>query len=218
MALDNNVPSVAFTYAEPAIWFEYILDCAILLKKNNIKVVLVSNGMINREPLLELRNYIDAINIDIKGMSHVFYRKMCHGLLDPVLDTCRLVSETCHLEITNLLITNENDSIQEIHNLASFISGELGSDTPLHLSRYYPAYKLLNPPTPVQTVIRSGEIASKYLKNVYLGNLPINVDNNTYCKCGHLLIKRDKYRVSITKQNKSGLCPKCNAPTGIIFS
>ncbi|MCD4652827.1 AmmeMemoRadiSam system radical SAM enzyme [bacterium] len=216
---DNKVPSVAFTYAEPMIWFEYILDCAKLLKKHDIKIILVSNGMINSDPFNELSQHIDALNIDIKSMNNDFYRTRCKGFLDPILETCRLAAKTCHLEITNLIITGENDSDNDFETLAKFISMELGSDTPLHLSRYYPSYKMKNPPTPVETIIRAGEIASRFLNYVYLGNLLHQTTNNTYChNCNHLLVKREGYSVKIAALNKSNLCPKCNAITHILFS
>jgi len=219
LALNHKVPSVAFTYAEPVIWFEYILECAKLLKKHDIKVILVTNGMINREPFLELREYIDALNIDIKSMNPDFYKNLCGGLIGPILETCKLACETCHLEITNLVITDENDSEQDIAALAEFISCEIDPMTPLHLSRYHPSYNMKNPSTPVETVINAGRIASKYLSNIYLGNLPLEINNNTYCsKCNHLLIKREGYGISVTPGIESGICPDCGNPTGIPFS
>jgi len=195
---------VAFTYTEPFTWFEFILDSAILLQKNNIKTVLVTNGYVNPEPLYELLPYIDAMNIDLKSINDIFYQKYCGGTIKPVLDTIRNSVNKCHLEITNLLITDENDSEGEINDLVDFVAS-VNPDIPLHFSRYYPCYKMTNPPTPVARLERAKAIALKKLNYVYLGN--IITDRDTVCpKCRMKIIKRSYGALNNIHKNA---CPSC---------
>jgi pyruvate formate lyase activating enzyme len=213
-----RAPAVAFTYAEPLVWYEFVLDTCRLLKENGIKTVLVSNGFINEAPFLELRSVVDALNIDIKSMDDSFYRRLCKGSLKPVLKTCVLAAETCHVEITNLIIPGENDSDDNFHRLASFIRDNLGENTPLHLSRYYPAYQMNVPATPEKTVMHASAIARQYLNFVYVGNLPTVSANSTYCpKCRHCLIDRSGYGVNLISVSPGGTCPSCGFQTGIVL-
>lgn len=198
---------VAYTYAEPSVWYEYIRDCAPLVKDLGKKNVLVTNGYINPKPLEELLPYIDAMNIDVKAFSEDFYRRNCAGSLKPVLETVKRAVGRCHVEITCLLIPTENDSLQEISSLARWL-GELGRDIPLHLSRYFPNHKMTIPPTPPATLRAAKKAASKYLNYVYLGNMADDDGSNTLCPCcNHLLIKRGAF--SLSSNIFSGFCPEC---------
>jgi len=201
----NKTKFVAYTYTEPITWFEYILNSAKLLKEKGFKTVLVTNGFINPEPLKELLPYIDAMNIDLKSMDDVFYRKFCDGRLQPVLDTIKIAAENCHLEITNLLITGENDSNEKIQKLVDFIA-EINPNIPLHFSKYFPHYKMSNPPTPESTLHLAREVAREKLNFIYLGNM--FSDNDTRCpKCDSILIKRGYSTKILIKNDK---CPFCD--------
>lgn len=200
----QNCHFVAFTYTEPFTWFEFILDAAKILHENNLKVVLVTNGFINQEPLLELLPYIDAMNIDLKSIDNAFYKKYCGGSLKPVLESIRTASKSCHIEITNLLITDENDSEDNIKQLVDFVES-VNSEIPLHFSRYYPTYKMTNPPTPIERLERAKRIALQKLSYVYLGNV-MTVHNSHCPKCKTLLVDREYY---IKSHILNGKCPTC---------
>jgi pyruvate formate lyase activating enzyme len=204
----HNVEQVAFTYTEPMTWFEYILDSAKILKEKNIRVVLVSNGYINQKPLLELLPYISAMNIDLKAMSDTFYQKICQGSLQPVLDTIKTVAESCHLEITNLLIPGENDSSEEIDALVDFIAS-INPDIPLHFSRYFPSYKRTSEPTSPKSMKMAYEKALNKLSYVYLGNVLTNSEADTICPdCKTTLITRKNYNVAVLNLNRDR-CSNC---------
>ncbi|MCF7793749.1 MAG: AmmeMemoRadiSam system radical SAM enzyme [Candidatus Cloacimonetes bacterium] len=200
----HNCNFVAFTYTEPFTWFEFVLDAAKVLQENNIKVVLVSNGFINQKPLLELLPHIDALNIDLKSMDDEFYKEICGGRLEPVLETIRTAADHCHVEVTNLLITDENDSEENIQKLTDFMAS-VNPEIPVHFSRYYPTYKMTNSATSIEILERAKKIAEKKLSFVYLGN--IMTDRTTYCpKCGVKLIDRSyATKCEIIK----GKCPTC---------
>ncbi len=195
---------VAFTYTEPFTWFEFIVDASKVLQKNKIKIVLVTNGFINQKPLLELLPYIDSMNIDLKSMNDDFYKNICGGRLEPVLKTIRTAERYCHLEVTNLLITDENDSEEDITKLADFMES-VNPDIPVHFSRYYPTYKMTNPPTPPEHLEKAKSVVAQKLSYVYLGNLI--TDKNTFCpNCNSLLISRN---YSVECNIISGKCPTC---------
>lgn len=161
---------VAFTYNEPFIWFEYVLETAQIVKKKGLDNVLVTNGFVNQEPLKELLPLIAAVNLDIKGFSNSYYRRL-GGKLEPVLQTALMLKKSCHLEITNLLVTGLNTDTETITALTNWIADNLGADTPLHFSRYFPAYKFTAPSTPLSILQKAQHIAGRRLKNVYLGNV-----------------------------------------------
>ncbi|HBC95441.1 MAG TPA: AmmeMemoRadiSam system radical SAM enzyme [Clostridium sp.] len=171
LTVKNNI-GIAFTYNEPSIWYEYVYDCAKLLKETeqSSSVVLVTNGYINEEPLKKLIPYVDAMNIDLKGFSSKYYNDICGGSLNPVLNTIRIASKICHVEITNLLVTGENDNIDEVESIARFLSS-IDKNIPLHLTRYFPQYKASKPPTDIKFMLEARETAEKYLNRVRLGNI-----------------------------------------------
>jgi pyruvate formate lyase activating enzyme len=162
---------VAYTYNEPFIWYEFVLDTAKLARKNGLKNVLVTNGYVNREPLEEMLPFIDAMNIDVKSFDEDFYIKICKGRLKPVLETVKIASKKCHVELTNLIIPTLNDSDESIRNMVRWIFDNLGKRTPLHLSRYFPCYRMDFPLTPIETLKRAEKIAKEKLRYVYLGNI-----------------------------------------------
>jgi len=170
---ENNIKIIAFTYTEPTIFYEYMLEIAKLAKKNNIECIIVSNGFINSEPLKELCKYISAANIDLKSYDNEFYKKICNGLLDPVLNSLKILkNNNIHIEITNLIIENYNDNLTQIENMAKWISNNLGKEIILHLTRAFPMYLMTDiNPTPMDTLYSAKEICEKYLDNVFLGNI-----------------------------------------------
>ena len=160
---------IAYTYNEPLVGYEYVMDCAKLARTKGLKNVLVTNGYINEKPLIELLPYIDAMNIDLKSFSSVFYQKL-GGDTATVKRTISLSADFAHVEVTTLIIPGENDSKAEIDNLASWLSG-IGRDIPLHISRFVPRHLYSGKaPTPVDTVYSLAEIARKHLSRVYSGN------------------------------------------------
>ncbi|MBM3233534.1 AmmeMemoRadiSam system radical SAM enzyme [Candidatus Pacearchaeota archaeon] len=173
MAKNVNSKIISFTYTEPTIFYEYMLDIAKLAKKEGMKTAMVSNGYINPEPLKQLLPFIDAFNIDLKG-NDKFYEKICGGRIQPVLKTIKIIHKAGkHLEITNLLIPGLNDSDSEIKKIVFWIKVNLSDDVPLHFSAFFPHYKLVNvKETPAETVIHAAEVARKLgMKNVHTGNI-----------------------------------------------
>lgn len=169
--MKDNI-GIAFTYNEPSIWYEYVYDSAKLLKATNpnSSVVLVTNGYIQEEPLKELLPYVDAMNIDLKSFNTKYYKDLCGGSLQPVLKTISIASKSCHVEVTTLLVSGENDKLDEVEKIADFLSS-VSKDIPLHLSRYFPQYKLKAPPTDIGFMKKAQEVASKHLNKVLLGNI-----------------------------------------------
>lgn len=209
LAMKNNSPGIAYTYSEPLIWYEYVLDTARLAKKNNLKNILVTNGFINYEPLLKILPFIDALNIDLKSFRDSFYQKYCQGKLSPVLRTIELSKEYCHIEITNLIIPGLNDSEEEIKEMVDWISS-LNEEIPLHFSRYLPCYKMNILATPISTLYKARDIAQKKLKYVYIGNIWDEEANATYCgNCKKLLIKRTGYNIINLGLDEDGKCKHC---------
>ncbi|MGE5417060.1 MAG: AmmeMemoRadiSam system radical SAM enzyme [Acidobacteriota bacterium] len=206
-AKDRGSIGIAYTYSEPLMWYEYLMATAPIIKDHDLKNVLVTNGYINQEPMARLLPYIDAMNIDLKSFTEDFYHKNCKGRLEPVKQTIETCAGQTHIEITTLIIPGENDQPQEIDELASWIAG-LSPEIPLHLSRYHPAYKFYQPPTPVETMELVRQAARVHLKNVYVGNI-VGFDNSTYCSnCAELLVMRSGYQVKRTN-NYSHECKKC---------
>jgi len=196
---------IAFTYTEPTVFYEYMLDIARLAKKSGFKNIIVSNGYINPLPFKKLLPYIDGANIDLKGFTEDFYRRLTQGRLAPVLNNLKIIRKTgVHLEITYLIIPGENDNDKEISKMASWLKDNLGQDTILHFSRFYPSYKMLDHEiTPKATITRARELALKAgLKYVYTGNLDDEIGQNTYFKDGAVAIRRDGF--SVLENNLGG--------------
>ncbi len=207
---------IAYTYNEPLIWFEYVLETAKLAREAGLVNVLVTNGYASPEPFEELLPYVDAMNMDIKAIRPEFYKRLCHGTLEPVLANAKAASRRTHLEVTNLIIPGHNDTDAEFEELGRWIAGELGTQIPTHLSAYFPRYRLKAPPTPVETLERAYGIISKHLRYVYLGNCYSHLGSNTAChKCGEVLIKRRGYSVQ-TVGLKGAACASCGAENYIV--
>lgn len=212
LAIRQGCRSVAYTYTDPVAYYEYALDCSIKVREAGLKNVLVTAGYINKAPWRELCRYTDGANIDLKSMSDAFYRDICSATLKPVLDSLVLAQECGVLvEVTNLLIPTLNDSDTEMLQLARWMKTYMGSETPLHFSRFFPHYRLRNlPPTPPATIDRAKEIAeAEGLKHVYIGNILSDRGENTYCPaCGKLLIARNGYTI-LNNMLKQGRCDAC---------
>jgi pyruvate formate lyase activating enzyme len=209
---------IAYTYSEPLVWFEYVLDCSRLVREKGLKNVLVTNGLTNPEPLQDLLPWIDALNIDVKSMSEDFYRRFCKGPLAPVLRTAEVASQVSLVEITNLIIPTLNDREEDIRSLVDWVAERLGPETPLHFSRYFPHYQMQLMPTPLETLRRAWEIGKEKLSYVYVGNVLDPATNSTHCpQCGHLLVGRDGYRVRKVGF-KDGKCTSCGRRVRIVGS
>jgi pyruvate formate lyase activating enzyme len=207
---------VAYTYNEPLIWYEFVSDTARLLQKHGYKNVLVTNGFINEKPLEDLLPYIDAMNIDVKGFSDHFYQNYCHGQREPVIRTVEKAVKNCHVEVTCLLIPGLNDHPAEQEALARWLS-DLDPDLVLHYSRYFPCYKLDLPPTEKVVMQQSLDLARKYLRYVYLGNIEIPGASDTVCPhCGNLLVARSGYRVKVVGL-LGNICNNCGNQISIVL-
>jgi len=215
IAKNLGCKSVAFTYNDPVVFFEYAVDTAKICRDNGIKTVVVTAGYINPEPRKEFFAYMDAVNIDLKAFSEEFYKKNCLAHLKPILDTIKYVKHetNCWLELTTLLIEGENDSDDEIKSECEWIVENIGVETPLHFSSFHPAYKFMDRPiTSISTLLRAYEIAKKAgIKYVYTGNVPDVKTSTTYCHaCGKPIIIRNGY--SILENNLDiGHCKFCGA-------
>ena len=217
-ALKTGASSIAYTYTEPTIFFEFMLATAKLAREKSLKNIMHSNGYINQEPLLELIPYLDAANIDLKGITDKYYSDYTfNGKVGPVLDTLKtLKQKAVWLEVTNLLIPGANDSREDIEKLISWIKDNLGVETPLHFSRFFPLYKLENLiSTPLSSMQQAYEIAKKNgLNYVYLGNIESDRGNNTYCSDGELAIRRVGYFV-MENNLVDGKCANGEAVAGV---
>ncbi|MCK5674330.1 MAG: AmmeMemoRadiSam system radical SAM enzyme [Spirochaetales bacterium] len=169
IAEEKGIKSIAYTYSEPVIHFEYIMECSQIAHTKGIKNVLVTNGFLNPEPAEELLKRMDAVNVDLKAFTNSFYNKL-GGKIEPVKDFIKLAAKLSHLEVTTLIIPGENDSETEIINIANFIAS-IDTNIPLHLSAYYPVFKYDISSTPKDTILRLCEKISKILTYVYPGNI-----------------------------------------------
>ncbi len=216
-AKSSNCKSISYTYTEPTIFFEYALDTAILAKNEGLYNNFVTNGYMTRQALEKIKPYLDASNVDLKSFREDFYKKFCGGRLQPVLDSIKIMKEMgIWVEITTLLIPDQNDSDDELRKIAEFIAG-VGVEIPWHISRFHPDYNYLDSyPTPVETLKRAKKIGDEEgLRYIYMGN--VLEGNNTYCyNCKELLIERSVF--DINKLNiKDGKCPKCRIKLDGIF-
>lgn len=209
---------IAYTYSEPLVWFEFVRDTARLAHEAGLKNVIVSNGFLNREPLLELLPLIDGANIDLKSLDDGFYRKVCKARLQPVLDAIGLCHELgVHLEVTNLVIPGYNDSDEQISRLVDFVAS-VDPEVPLHFSAYRPAYKLKAPPTPVQTLLRAAELARRKLAFVFIGNVLLDGESDTRCPdCSKVVIRRTGYHTTCLL-TLDGCCPDCGSHLPVVLN
>jgi pyruvate formate lyase activating enzyme len=217
-AVKNNCSSIAYTYTEPTIFFEYAYDTAVIAKKKGIKNIFITNGFMTGECIEMIAPYLDAANIDIKSYSDKTYREKMGGRLEPVLDNVKdMYDRNIWIELTTLIIPGINDSDEELKEIADFIS-RLDNNIPWHLSAYYPQYKSDLPATPASTIERAIGIGKNAgLKYVYGGNIWSGDYENTYCnKCNALLIRRHGF--SITENNIiDGKCSNCGTKVSGIF-
>jgi pyruvate formate lyase activating enzyme len=213
-ATERHAPIIAFTYNEPTVFFEYLVDIAGLAKERGIRSVLVSCGFMNPAPLKEMCGVLDAIKIDLKGFSPDFYRKHCRAELTPVLRSIRTVSRSgVHLEIVNLVIPGLNDDKRMLSALIQWVANEIGPDVPLHFTRFHPDYQMRNvPPTPVATLETAYEMAVKAgLHYPYVGNVPAHPGNHTRCpRCHRIVIERNGFFV-LSIHLEGGKCRYCGA-------
>jgi pyruvate formate lyase activating enzyme len=218
-ALQSDSRTIAYTYTEPTIFFEFAFDTAGLAKKRGIGNVLVSNGYMSSDCLALLPGLFDAANIDLKSMRDDFYKNSSGGRLQPVLDGLKTMKDSgIWVEVTTLLIPGLNDSDEELTDMAGFIAS-LGTETPWHISRFHPLYKMLHkPPTPAETLHHAARIGKEAgLKYVYTGNIPGDAGENTFCpSCGRMLIERFGFRINRIDM-AGGACPGCKTPLDGIF-
>lgn len=210
--LENDIPSIAYTYNEPAIFFEYAYDTAMLAHKHGIKNVFVSNGYESKEALEKIHPYLDAINIDLKGFNEEFYKDVCSAKLRPVLDNIKRTHKMgIWLEVTTLIIPGKNDSDEELRQIAEYVAS-VSKDIPWHVTAFYPAYKMMDtPPTPAETLERAYKIGKKAgLKYVYTGNIPGLEAESTHCpECNKIVIKRFGLDCEKCDVNNKGECKNC---------
>ena len=221
-AVRQGCRSVAFTYNEPTIFWEYARDTAIACHEHGIKTVSVTCGYINPEPCRELYRHIDAANVDLKAFTDDFYQRLCGVHLQPVLDTIEyLVNETdVWVELTTLLIPGENDSDEEIDAMTKWVVKTLGPYVPMHFTAFHPAGNMLNkPPTSLKNLERAWDIAKKNgVQYIYVGNVRGSEKEHTYChQCGKMLIERSGFYSAFTGLNPDGTCSGCGTRCAGIF-
>jgi len=212
LAVKNKCRVIAYTYTEPTVFYEYMYDTAKLAKERGLINTMHTCGYINPKPMEELAPYIDAANVDLKSMDDGFYQDVCGGRLQPVLDTLKLMrKEGLWIEVTNLAVPTLNDREDNFRRLAGWVAENLGTDTPIHFSRFLPYYKLKDlPPTPPMTLKLARDTAMKEgVKYVYIGNLRGVPGENTYCpSCGRMIIQRVGYYVGqmLVRDGKCAYC------------
>jgi len=206
--------SIAYTYTEPTVFFEYAYDTARLAHETGLANIYVTNGYMTKEMLETFQPYLDAANVDLKAFRDETYRKYVGARLQPVLDAIKVMKRLgIWLEVTTLVIPGINDDDGELKDAADFVADELGVETPWHISRFFPAYKMTDvPSTPVETLHRAREIGLEAgLRYVYMGNVPGAA--NTVChECGKMLIQRSGYRILENHIQPDGRCPNCGTP------
>jgi pyruvate formate lyase activating enzyme len=208
----QKLNSISFTYTEPTVYYEYLYDICSIAKPIGFKTSIVSNGYINREPLVKLLKVLDAVKIDFKGFSERFYEEVSSATLKPVLESLITVKkEKVWLEIVNLVVPTLNDNPKMIGQMCQWIRENLGEDTPLHFTRFFPSHKLTHlPPTPISALESAYEIARKNgLRYVYIGNVPGHIHNSTFCPlCNRRLIYRTHFDV-LEMNTVNGKCKFC---------
>lgn len=217
LALKHGCTGIAHTYTEPTVFFEYAFDIAKAAHSKGLYNVFVTNGYTCDKPLEDIAPYLDAANIDLKSFSPEFYKKVCGAELAGVLKGIKKYAELgIHIEITNLIIPGHNDDADEIRRLCKWLVENIGENTPLHFSRYYPCYKLDAPPTPVEKLQEARETAKREgLRFVYIGNVSGD-DENTICLgCGKVLVRRQGYKI-VENRVLHNRCPDCGVDSHIV--
>lgn len=213
-AIQSGCKSIAYTYTEPTVFFELALETAKIAHAKGLKNIFVTNGYLSAEALDLIHPVLDAANVDLKGFSEAFYKHQCGARLKPVLGTLKKMKALgVFVEVTTLVIPGLNDDAGELRDLARFIASDLGVDTPWHVSRFHPTYRLTDrPPTPVKTLLTSREIGlAAGLRHVYTGNVPGLDAEHTFCHgCGEVLISRMGFTV-MENRTRNGRCPFCDA-------
>ncbi len=213
-ALESGSRSIAYTYTEPTIFFEYAYDTARLAHQAGLANIFVTNGYMSQEMLEMFHPYLDAANVDLKAFREKTYHRYVGAGLQPVLDNMKLMKKLgIWLEVTTLVIPGINDDLSEFQDAAQFVAQELGPETPWHISRFFPAYKMANiPPTPLATLQQAQQIGREEgLQYVYVGNIPVE-GNDTFCpSCGRALIRRHNFGVIFNRMEKDS-CPACGEP------
>ena len=218
-ALEGGARSIAYTYTEPTIFMEYALDCAELAREEGLGNCFVTNGYQTPEAIGAMAGLIDAANVDLKAFSEEFYRHYCKSSLEPVLESIRNMHEAgIHVEVTTLVVPDQNDSKEELRGIAEFLAG-VSPDIPWHISRFHPDYQESDiPATPMETMERAAEAGEQAgLHYVYLGNVLTSSGQNTKCPgCGRMLIKRSGFaRPSIHLDD--GKCPDCGEEVPVVL-
>jgi pyruvate formate lyase activating enzyme len=207
----NNI-GIAYTYNEPSVWYEYMFDISCEANKHGMKNVMVSNGYLNPEPLENILQFMDAFNIDLKAFGNTIHRKFTGGDLDHVLETLKMIfMNKKHLEITCLIVPGINDQMDNFEKMVEWIAGNLDTEVPLHLSRYFPQYRMKDETTHYKLLVDMAMLARKILQYVYIGNITTGDFLDTHCpKCGELVIERRGYFVYARNINASGQCNFCS--------
>ncbi len=213
-ARQENSFGIAYTYSEPLVHAEYVLDTARLARAAGLKNVLVSNGFLNPGPADEILGLMDAANIDLKGFDEHFYRVETGGSLSAVKRFLLQAAGRVHLEVTTLVIPGKNDDPAQVEDIARFVSS-LGKDVPLHLSAYHPDYQYSIPSTPASSIHELVEIARRHVGYVYVGNLGASESNTACAQCGNVLVRRYGYEVKVTGVADSS-CARCGTPVPIV--
>lgn len=215
---EQKIPALAYTYSEPIIFYEYVRDTAVLARERGIRNVLVTAGYISEEPLRELCGVVDAANVDLKGFSDHFYKRLTGSKLEPVLRCLEVMREEgVWVEVTRLVVPGYSDDMDDMEKMCRWLVRALGPDTPLHFSRFHPAYKLQGlPPTPPAVLDRAHEIArASGLRHVFVGNIPGHEAQNTLCPgCGRPVIERSGYRI-LANRLEDSRCPCGQTIAGI---
>ena len=219
LAKNHGCKGISWTYNEPTIWHEYTIDSTKLAKKAGLYTVYVTNGYINEEPLKELSTNLDAMNIDVKAFNNGFYKNICKAKLQPVLETCKIAKNLgIHIEITYLVITGLNDSIEEIRKFCTWVVENLGENTPVHFSRFHPDYKMIDiQATSIDLLLKIYDISKdEGILFPYIGNVPHGKYENTYCpSCGNKIVERYNFSSNIVGL-KNNICTRCSQIIPII--